>query len=153
MRERFAKKREPVWCDWAEGGERGSEKGDGGYGWTQIEKKRSSWPVVLTDMEGKKGCSDLTWCGETSVLHVQPLSTGVHSWLLLVLSVSHAQQTQLVLSHNAKRWIHTYVQTNAHRNTQSSHQFSATGHIFVTHSLLKRLFVSEKCQTSWNLHV
>lgn len=89
---------------------------------------------------------DLTWCGETFLFtsrfgpgYTQLAAPGP------LLLVSHAQQTQPVLSHNAKPSIHVYVQTHTHKNTQSADHPIATRHIFVTikeQQLLKSMFVT-----------
>lgn len=86
---------------------------------------------------------DLIWCSETFFFRVQPLSGGIHSWLLLVicsLSVTHHKCSLTCLTMPNIQL--THIQTH----TPGSCHLSHTEHIFVTikeHSLLKSLFVRE----------
>lgn len=135
MRERFAKKREPVWCDWAEGRER---EWEGGWRGDDVRmdtarKMETDWgeKELLTSGLDRRGeeegaYGDLTWCGETFLFHVQPLSMGVHSWLLLVLcssSVTHSKRSLFCLTMPNIQYTHMYKHTHTqkHKELSSTH--------------------------------
>lgn len=124
MRERFAKKREPVWWDWAERSMRGKwcMGGHDGIHGDGLREMKGQWFHTQEEEEGvmKSAVGDLTCCDETFLLQC-----GFCPWVYTdvcsrcsALSQSRtanaASSVPLRQTFNA----HTHVQTQTHTHTQ-----------------------------------
>lgn len=158
MRERFAKKREPVWCDWAEGRARGREEVDGSGDDVRLDtarKMETEWgrkellTSCLIDRKRKKACLSLViWPGVGK--YVSPLCslcpwvyTAGCSWCS-ALSQSRTANAACFVSQSQTFNIHTYVQTHTHTELSSTH-WNRAYMCYYKRTLLKSLFVTEKC--------